>query len=322
MRAAPAAVLAVLQDTLLPLLDGMLTADLAAATAHSTNSTSSTSSSIGDTQQHRGATAVRLDGRACAVIITAMQTLTNALKGANQSRQQQRALQDDMTGSAHRIFKLFLAPSVLPTATPQAFAMLAGSAAKLKIRSVSQRQLLALLQGLLGAAAAVQDRPAVPGEPDLLTPQHLSQTLWGVATLLSAQQATPPDPSTQQAMADVALLLTRHAELLATVKPVELCNTLSAFVICEGRPPPGLVADLVRALAEERNLSRAIPQDLGRVLWAVAKLDRGQDVAPEVCLRITSALCRSVGVILGSLRQPVCIPWRCECCCTSRLCER
>jgi hypothetical protein len=293
MRAAPAAVLAALQDTLLPLLDGMLTADLAAAAPHSTNSTSSTSSSIRDTQH--AAAAVRLDGRACAVIITAMQTLTNALKGANQSRQQQRALADDMTASAHRIFKLFLAPPVLSTATPQAFAMLAGSAAKLKMRSVSQRQLLALLQGLLGAAAAVQDSPAVPGEPDLLTPQHLSQTLWGVATLLSAQQATPPDPSTQQAMADVALLLTQHAELLASVKPVELCNTLSAFVICEGRPPPGLVADLVQALAHERNLSRAVPQDLGRVLWAVAKLDRGQDVAPEVCLRITSALCRSVG---------------------------
>jgi hypothetical protein len=236
---------------------------------------------------------VPIDGRGCAVILTSLLSISDTVRASQQSRHEQRAFQDDLLASAHSVMKLFLTPAVLATATPQAFGMLAASAAKLRLRALSQQQLLQLLQGLLAAAAAVQDT-----DPELLQPVHVSQTLWGVATLLSGQGSIPPTADVQQGLCDVALLLTQNEQLYASAKPVELVNTLSAFVIAEAKPPAGLVRDLVQGLRREVNLSRAIPQDLGRSLWAVARLERGAELGPGDCTPIVAALCRSAD--LGS----------------------
>lgn len=295
MNASPAAVQDLAQNHLLPMLDAMVRQALSAAAStsatnsHGTTTNSSSSNSHG--QQQETGLDVLMDGRACAVIMTSLLAISDASKGARQARQEQRSLQGDILASAHSVFKLFLKPQVQATATPQAFGMLAASAAKLRLKNVSQRQLQYLLDGLLAAAAAAQGTHG-GAEEDLLKPVHVSQTLWGVATLLSAQGSIPPVSEVQQSMCEVALQLTQDADLYAAAKPVELVNTLSAFVISQAQPPAGLVLDLIRSLGREVNLRRSIPQDLGRSLWTVARLDRGLELRTEDCMPIIDALCR------------------------------
>jgi hypothetical protein len=281
MGASPPAVQDLMQQHLLPLLDSKVKTALAAHTANpSAGPTTSSSSSHTNSE-------VPMDGRACAVVLTSLLSISDTVRASRQLRHEQRAFQDDLLASAHNTVKLFLTPATLASATPQGFGMLAASAAKLRLQALSQRQLLQLLQGLLTAAAAVQDT-----DPELLQPVHVSQTLWGVATLLSGQGCIPPTADVQQGLCDVALLLTQNKQLYAAAKPVELVNTLSAFVIAEARPPAGLVRELVQGLGREVNLSRAIPQDLGRSLWAVARLEQGAELKPADCAPIVAALCR------------------------------
>jgi len=303
MHAPRDEVQSLLQDHLLPALNSMLAAAqtaAAAGTSTNTNTNTSTSTSTGKAYQHTSSTSengtveeeVVLDGRACAVILTSLLSLKDSLRPVQQQQQAyQRHHQAypyqhyNITQLAADLVDVFLSPAVQGTATPQAFCMVAAAAAKLRLRSVSPQQLQQLLRGFLTAAADARIR-----SPDLLAAVHVSQTLWGVATLLSAQGQSPPSPGTQQMLCDAALLLTQQPELYAAAKPVELVNTLCAFAIAEARPPPGLVTDLLDAL--EGNLDRAIPQDISRALWAVARTNSGQEAPPRVCVRALSALCR------------------------------
>lgn len=294
MHAPRDEVQSLLQEHLLPALNSMLAAAQPAAAA------TTTSTSTGKAHQHTGSSTsddgdagngVVLDGRACAVILTSLLSLKDSMRPVQQQQQAYQRHQAypsqhyNVTQLAADLVDLFLSPAVQATATPQAFCMVASAAAKLRLRSVSPQQLQQLLCGFLTAAADARIR-----SPDLLAPVHVSQTLWGVATLLSAQGQSPPSPGTQQMLCDAALLLTQQPELYTAAKPVELVNTLCAFAIAEASPPPGLVTDLLDALAA--NLDRAIPQDISRAMWAVARTNRGQEAPPGVCLRALSALCR------------------------------
>lgn len=253
----------VLHEYLLPLLDSKLAAASAQQEAPH------------EPQQQQPQPEPLIDGRACAVIISSLMDLANRLKAR---AQMQRA------GDA--VLSYFLRPAVTATATPQGFGMLLGSAAKLRLRPSTQ-QLQQLLSTILTTAEAAQR-----DDPELIQPPHVSQSVWGVATMLSAQQLTPPAPALQQLLGQVGLLLTQLPQLYAAAKPVELCNLLSAFVIAECPPPPGLVADVLRGLASDLNLNRSLPRDLSRVLWCVARLDKADETSAEVCLRLVSALCR------------------------------
>lgn len=111
------------------------------------------------------------DSRSCAVALTALAALH-----AHQHV--------DALDLSHRLVALFLRPDILQQAIPQGISMVASAAAKLKLR-LDEPVLVQLLQGLQDAAARSP-----------LQPMHVSQTLWGVATILVASKHVPPQVRT------------------------------------------------------------------------------------------------------------------------------
>jgi hypothetical protein len=89
---------------------------------------------------------------------------------------------------AHELLLLYLQPSLLQQAIPQGIAMVATAAAKLHVpaRNFHLEKLLAALLDLAVGDAAAQSCRVLQ-----LTPMNVSQTLWGVATMLAAQKRTP-----------------------------------------------------------------------------------------------------------------------------------
>lgn len=86
------------------------------------------------------------------------------------------------------------------------------------------------------------------------------------------------------------LLTDPRMQLLEACKPVEICNTFAAFVIAEEQLPSASYASaLLEVFTAVSSLRRAIPQDLARTLWALARL--GVDVATAYCSAMVAAFC-------------------------------
>ncbi|WIA20560.1 hypothetical protein OEZ85_004950 [Tetradesmus obliquus] len=171
--------------------------------------------------------------------------------------------------------------------------MVTTAAAKLHIpaRDVQLEQLLTALLDLEARRTADSCSRA-----QQLEPMYVSQTLWGVATMLAAQKRTPPNGKLLHLFQDVAALLTHpQLQLLQAAKPVEVCNTLSAFVIAElpasSLPSPGFAGELLGCLAALRHLRRASARDISRTLWAAAKL--GAAVEAADCNALVAMFCSS-----------------------------
>lgn len=111
-----------------------------------------------------------LDSKSCAVILQSMSLLHTRKRLALPS------------SIGQRLMRLFLQPELRQQAIPQGISMVAAAAAKLRL-NISEMWLARLLQALLMAAERGVHR---------LTPMNVSQTLWGVATVLAATSETPP----------------------------------------------------------------------------------------------------------------------------------
>jgi hypothetical protein len=271
-----------LRQQLLPALEASIEETEAAIypTAVSTGNSSTTSSSSWQSQPQRQQ---QLDTQSCAVILQSL------------SRLQDRSGLSAPSSVSQSLFLLFLQPKLLQQAIPQGIAMVATAAAKLHVhaRNYELEQLLSALLDLAAAAAAVthSSRKVVQ-----LDPMHVSQTLWGVASMLAAQKRTPPTDDLRHLFTAVAALLTHpQLQLLQEAKPVEVCNVLSAFVIAElpasSLPGPGFAAELLERLAALQNLRTASARDVSRTLWAAAKLAADVDAAD--CREIVAMFCSS-----------------------------
>jgi hypothetical protein len=274
-QAHPRTLEPLLQQHLLPALDSLMqAADTAEKAAAAQQSSTDSRSQLA--QQQR-----QLDSQSCAVILQSM------------ARLQECSGLSTPSSIAHELLLQFLQPCLLQQAIPQGIAMVATAAAKLHVpaRNYHLEQLLAKLLELAADSLAVRSSRVLQ-----LNPMHVSQTLWGVATMLAAQKRAPPANELLQLFQEVAALLTHpQLQLLQEAKPVEICNTLSAFVIAElsasSLPSPKFAAELLGSLAALRNLRKASARDMSRTLWAAAKL--GAEVEAVDCKAIVAMFCSS-----------------------------
>jgi hypothetical protein len=277
----PRALETVLRQQLLPALETLIEDAEAAAdpttTAVASEEPDTTTSSRRQPQQQRQH---QLDSQSCAVILQSL------------SRLQDRSRLSAASSVAQSLFMLFLQPKLLQQAIPQGIAMVTTAAAKVQVRArnFELEKLLTALLDLAAAAAVVQNS----SKAVQISPMHVSQTLWGVATMLAGQKRTPPTDALLQLFTEVAALLTHpQLQLLQEAKPVEVCNTLSAFVIAglpaSSLPGSGFAAELLGHLAALQNLRTAIARDISRTLWAAAKLGAAVDTAD--CKALVAMFC-------------------------------
>lgn len=266
-----------LRQQLLPALDSLIQRAEAATHLPSAAADSSGLDSSSMQQQQQP----QLDSRSCAVVLQSL------------SRLQERSGLATPTSTAYGLLLHFLQPSVLQQAIPQGITMVTTAAAKLHIpaRDVQLEQLLTALLDLEARRTADSCSRA-----QQLEPMYVSQTLWGVATMLAAQKRTPPNSKLLHLFQDVAALLTHpQLQLLQAAKPLEVCNTLSAFVIAElpasSLPSPGFAGELLGCLAALRHLRRASARDISRTLWAAAKLGAAAEAAD--CNALVAMFCSS-----------------------------
>lgn len=240
----------VLYDVLLPALDEMLQR--------------SGAQSAGDASDTGTQHSASLDARGCAVILSGMSHL-------------QRLRIPAMTTSAQHVLELFLQPKLLQEATLQGVSMVAAGAAKLHL-GVSESALQDILAEFNNKAAK-----------DFPQPINISQTLWGVASLLADHHYLPVGKPTSQLFIRTSEQLLQ-AKVLSAANAIEVCNTLSAYAIAELSPSEDLVAALLQQFITVWVMERASSQDLARTIWALARVDA--DVPLTTCKTIVSAFCR------------------------------